>query len=109
MLKVKQAKDFDETGCWDVKVKNLQTGQISEERFDAVMICSGHHVKPLKATFKGQEKFKGKIIHTHSYKTPYEYDNQRCLVVGIGNSGGDAAVELSMVAKKVFKFFRKSS
>lgn len=54
-----------------------------------------------RATFKGQEKFKGKILHTHSYKKPYDFDGQRCVVVGIGNSGGDAAVELSMVAKKV--------
>lgn len=65
------------------------------------MVCSGHHVKPLNAHFKGEEKFKGKKIHTHSYKTAAPFDGDRCLVVGIGNSGGDAAVELSMVAKKV--------
>lgn len=59
----------------------------------------------IDAKFKGQEKFKGRILHTHSYKTPNEFDGHRCLVVGIGNSGGDAAVELSMVAKKVFNIF----
>lgn len=48
VLSVKPAKDHEESGCWDLKVQNLQTGQISDERFDAVMVCSGHHVKPLK-------------------------------------------------------------
>ena len=84
VLKVRQAKDYEETGCWDVKVQNLETNEFKDERFDAIMICSGHHVKPLSATFKGQEKFKGKILHTHSYKTPYQFDGQRCMVVGIG-------------------------
>ena len=28
--------------------------------FDSVMVCSGHHFKPLSAQFPGQEKFKGK-------------------------------------------------
>jgi len=109
ILSVKQAKDFDATGCWNVTVKNLETDQITDERFDAVMICSGHHVKPLKANFKGQEKFKGKILHTHSYKTPHPFDGDRCLVIGIGNSGGDAAVELSMVAKKVYLSTRRGA
>jgi len=109
ILKVKQAKDFDETGCWIVTVKNLENSLISEERFDAVMVCSGHHVKPLEAHFKGEEKFKGRILHTHSYKTPKPFDGDRCLVVGIGNSGGDAAVELSMVAKKVYLSTRRGA
>jgi len=109
VLKVKQSKDFDESGCWDVQVKNLLNDQVSIERFDAVMVCTGHHVKPLKANFKGQDKFKGKFIHTHSYKTPKPFENDRCLVVGIGNSGGDAAVELSSFAKKCYLSTRRGA
>jgi len=32
---------------------------VFEEVFDAVMVCTGHHVKPHIPTFVGQEKFKG--------------------------------------------------
>ncbi|RWS18669.1 dimethylaniline monooxygenase [N-oxide-forming] 5-like protein [Leptotrombidium deliense] len=39
-------------------------------------------------------------MHTHSYKRPNGFENKNVVVVGIGNSGGDAAVELSMVAKQ---------
>ena len=72
-----------------------------EEVFDGVMVCTGHHVQPQVPTFKDQNKFKGQIVHTHSYKKPDGYENKRVVVVGIGNSGGDAAVELSSVADKV--------
>ena len=49
----------------------------------------------------------GKIIHTHSYKKPTGYEDLNVLVVGIGNSGGDAAVELSMLAKNCYLSTRR--
>lgn len=51
--------------------------------------------------FPDQEKFKGRIIHTHDYKRPNGFEDKRVCVVGVGNSGGDAAVELSSVADQV--------
>ncbi len=70
--------------------------------FDGVMVCTGHHVTPLVPTFKDQHKFKGTILHSHSYKKPDGFEDKTVVVVGIGNSGGDAVVELSTVANKVF-------
>ena len=43
----------------------------------------------------------GQIIHTHSYKKPNPFQEKRVVVIGIGNSGGDAAVELSSLAQQV--------
>jgi len=51
--------DFDQTGQWQATVENLRTKEVSADIFDGVMVCTGHHVKPMSATFKGQEKFKG--------------------------------------------------
>ncbi|XP_023211154.1 dimethylaniline monooxygenase [N-oxide-forming] 5-like [Centruroides sculpturatus] len=96
------ADDYDSTGRWKVTVTNLKTGEKLEENFDAVMICIGHHVFPNSPKFPGQEKFRGKIIHTHSYKTAKEYNDKKVVVIGVGNSGGDAAVEISNVASKVY-------
>lgn len=45
--------------------------------------------------------FKGTVLHSHSYKDSRGYEDKRVVVVGIGNSGGDIAVELSRVAEKV--------
>lgn len=43
----------------------------------------------------------GKIIHSHSYKSHVGYEDKTVVVVGIGNSGVDVAVELSRIAKQV--------
>ena len=53
--------------------------------------------------FPGMEDFQGKVIHTHDYKTSEGYMDSRTMVIGVGNSGGDAAVELSHVCSQVRK------
>ena len=94
---------------WSVLVKDLDKNEEKQLSFDAVMICTGHHVKPLIPKFPGQEKFQGKIIHTHSYKRPNGFEDKNICVVGIGNSGGDAAAELSTVSKKCYLSTRRGS
>lgn len=74
------------------------------EVYDGVMICAGHHNTVNEPTFKGQEKFKGTICHTHSLKSAKGFEKKTVVVVGVGNSGGDAAVEISSVAKQVQLF-----
>jgi dimethylaniline monooxygenase (N-oxide forming) len=73
------------------------------------MVCTGHHVTPLVPTFKDQHKFKGTILHTHSYKKPDGFEDKTVVVVGIGNSGGDVVVELSSVARKVYLSKRRGT
>lgn len=109
VVSVVQSDDYVLTGKWKVTVKNLLDNKHSTEEFDGVCVCTGHHVKPLTPTFKGQEKFKGKILHTHSYKRPVGFDDKDVVVVGIGNSGGDASVELSAVARQVYLSTRRGS
>lgn len=49
----------------------------------------------------GIESFEGKVFHSWDYKRPEELDGKRIVVIGIGNSGGDIAVEASRVAEQV--------
>lgn len=81
--------------------KNTKTGEITSDTFDCVCVCIGHHVYPNEPTFPGQEEFEGKIMHTHSLKKVDGFEDLRVVVVGVGNSGMDAAVELSSVTKQV--------
>lgn len=69
------------------------------------MVCTGHHGTVNQPKIKGQEKFKGLIKHTHSLKNATGFEDKNVVVVGIGNSGGDAAVEASVVAKQVSDTF----
>lgn len=77
------------------------------ETFDGIMLCTGHHTEPyFPPPFPGQGTFKGKILHSHDYKDPTGMEEKRVVVVGIGNSGSDVAVDLSKTAKKVsYEYF----
>ena len=102
ILSIKQSQDYETTGRWDLKVKDKASGQITLQTFDAVLVCTGHHAEINKPSFPGMDKFKGKVVHSHDYKDFHGYEDKRVVVVGIGNSGGDAAVELSRTASQVF-------
>ena len=49
----------------------------------------------------GIESFEGKVFHSWDYKGSEELHGKRVVVIGIGNSGGDIAVESSRVAEQV--------
>jgi dimethylaniline monooxygenase (N-oxide forming) len=65
-------------------------------------VCTGHHAKKNVPEFPGLEKFKGKVTHTHEYKDFHGYEDKNVLIIGIGNSGGDVATELSRISSKVY-------
>lgn len=50
---------------------------------------------------RGIERFRGQYFHSRQYKHPDVFQGKRVLVVGMGNSGVDIAVEASHVAAKV--------
>lgn len=101
LVSMELADDYEETGRWKVTTKNLETGKVSSEVFEGVMVCTGHHGTVSMPTFPGQDRFQGEVTHTHSLKHAKGFEDKRVVVVGIGNSGSDAAVEISMVAKQV--------
>lgn len=80
-------------GGWEV------TADEETHRFDALVVANGHHWDPRYPDFPGT--FTGESIHSHSYidpATPLHLTGKRILVVGLGNSAADIAVELSQRA-----------
>ncbi|KHN82777.1 Dimethylaniline monooxygenase [N-oxide-forming] 5 [Toxocara canis] len=110
---IKRNENFEANGQWKVTYVGLKDNEEREEKteiFSGLMLCSGHHVDPYwPVPFPGQTDFKGTILHSHDYKDPLRFDDKRVIVVGIGNSGGDIAVELSKIAKKVYLATRTGS
>ncbi|XP_006887483.1 PREDICTED: dimethylaniline monooxygenase [N-oxide-forming] 3 [Elephantulus edwardii] len=106
---VKKRPDFSVTGQWDITVE--KDGKQESTIFDAVMICSGHHVYPNLPTdsFPGLKHFKGKCFHSRDYKQPEKFKGKRVLVIGLGNSGCDIATELSHTAEQVIISSRSGS
>lgn len=49
----------------------------------------------------GLDRFRGNYLHSWDYKNPEAFKGKRVLVIGLGNSGSDIAVELSRLATQV--------
>ena len=78
-------------GGWEL---DTQRGQ--RRHFDLLVVANGHHWDPRFPQFDGE--FTGERIHSHAYVDPHdplELTGKSILVVGIGNSAADIAVELS--------------
>ncbi|KAI4579742.1 hypothetical protein MJT46_001110 [Ovis ammon polii x Ovis aries] len=106
---VKKQPDFPTSGQWEVVTES--EGKKEVYVFDGVMVCTGHHTYahlPLES-FPGIEKFKGQYFHSRDYKNPDSLTGKRVIIIGIGNSGGDLAVEISHRAKQVFLSTRKGA
>ncbi|NXJ68874.1 FMO5 monooxygenase, partial [Rostratula benghalensis] len=109
VCRVAKRPDFATTGQWEVVTES--EGKEESAIFDAVLVCTGHHTEahlPL-STFPGLEKFEGWYLHSRDYKSPQSFLGKRVVVVGIGNSGIDIAVELSHAAKQVFLSTKRGS
>lgn len=92
--------EFGESGRWEIEIKDLKTGNTSKETYDGVLVCTGHHAEKHLPHFEGEDEFQGQKVHTHDYRDYKGFDEKRVVIIGIGNSGGDVAVELSKVCKQ---------
>ncbi len=45
--------------------------------------------------------YSGQKLHSWQYKTPHDVQNKIVRIIGIGNSGGEMAVEVGRVAKQI--------
>ncbi|XP_075545127.1 flavin-containing monooxygenase 5-like isoform X2 [Dermacentor variabilis] len=109
VVQVTPAGDYEKTGRWDVLVRDLEANTDRTETYDAVAVCVGHHVYPHVPHFKGQEKFRGRIVHTHNLRNADRFRDRRVAVVGIGNSALDAAEDVSHVAREAYLSARRGA
>ncbi|KAJ7986574.1 hypothetical protein DPEC_G00341280 [Dallia pectoralis] len=109
VLSVHQRPDFHLSGQWEVETE--RSGQRKTLIFDAVMVCTGHFTKPHMPLrdFPGIEDFKGKYLHSWEYRSAEGLQGKRVVVVGIGNSGGDIAVDASRIAEQVYLSTRRGA
>ena len=68
------------------------------ETFDSVVVASGHYGQPRWPELPGH--FAGDIVHSAAYRTQEGYAGKRVLLIGIGQSACDIAVDVSWVADR---------
>jgi len=95
---VEHARRRDD-GVWEIELEGGETRE-----YDALIVANGHHWKPRwpEPAFPGSDAFAGTQMHAHSYIDNSIFTDKRVVVLGMGNSAMDIAVESSYVAERTY-------
>jgi dimethylaniline monooxygenase (N-oxide forming) len=89
--------DRGSDGVWTV---GLDAGET--RRYDALLVANGHHWDPRWPEPAYPGRFDGIQMHSHEFVDAGDFRDKAVLVVGMGNSAADIAVESSFVASRTF-------
>ena len=92
------------SGGWVVRAEDGFEGE-----FDVLVVASGHNWEPRLPDPPYPGSFDGRQVHAHDYREGDELAGRRVLVVGMGNSAMDIAVESSTVADATFLSTRRGT
>ena len=89
-------------------MKHVTTGQVKTRTFDAVVVCAGFYTHYRWPEFVGLKSFSGHVLHSGQHGDDMNvYKDKRVIVIGMGNSGCDVAVDACQSASKVSLFMQK--
>jgi dimethylaniline monooxygenase (N-oxide forming) len=91
-------------GVWTV---TLDTG--GTRHYDVLLVANGHHWDPRWPEPKYPGRFDGVEMHSHYFVDASGWRDKNVLVVGIGNSATDIAVESSFVAQRTLLSARRGA
>jgi hypothetical protein len=93
-------------GGWVVRTDAGET-----HRYDALVVANGHHWDPRwpEPAFPGADAFAGEQIHSHHYTDPEQLRGRDVVVLGMGNSAVDVAVDASYAARSTYLAARRGA
>ena len=95
-------------GGWEIATDTGET-----ERYDALFVANGHHwdKRMPEPMFPGADTFAGVQMHSHDYtgEDPEFFRDKRVVVLGMGNSAMDIAVEASFSAAATYLAARRGA
>jgi dimethylaniline monooxygenase (N-oxide forming) len=96
---------------YEVASRALESGEEAAGHYRAVLVANGHHwdARWPEPAYPGSEQFAGEQLHAHDYKEPDLLREKRVLVLGIGNSATDIAVESSRIAARTLLAMRRGA
>ena len=60
-----------------------------------VVVATGNNAEPITPSFPGIEDFKGKVLHSAAYTEAAPYAGKDVLIIGMGNTGAEIALDLA--------------
>lgn len=100
-----------EDGLWEVELRHETDGEREMRLYDALLVANGHHWDPRwpEPAFPGSESFQGVQMHAHSYVDNSIFEGKDVVILGMGNSAMDIAVESSYVAANTYLAARRGA
>lgn len=84
--------------CVTHAVREVDEWRVTTEQDEfhapSLVVAAGYNAIPYEPTWPGQDEYTGHILHSSRYANGTAYKGQRVLVVGMGNSGGEIALDL---------------
>jgi len=78
-----------DSGDFTVTAHDLVADRMYKERFDHVIVASGHFSTPNVPEYPGFDTFTGRIVHAHDFRDAREFTGKDVLVVGSSYSAED--------------------
>jgi len=91
-------------GTWNV---TLADGTLRS--YDMLLVANGHHWDPRWPEPRFPGRFDGLEMHAHAFGNGKRFHDARVVVVGMGNSAMDIAVETSYSASRVYLAARRGA
>ncbi len=86
--------DYDEAdGRFTVRAKDLGTDADIVESFDHVVVASGHFSTPNVPQFEAIDRFTGRVLHAHDFRSADEFTGKDVLLVGSSYSAEDIGTQ----------------
>ncbi|MGN6372557.1 MAG: NAD(P)-binding domain-containing protein [Solirubrobacteraceae bacterium] len=100
-----------EDGVWEVEIRGDADGRGETRLYDALLVANGHHWDPRwpEPAFPGSEEFAGVQMHAHAYLDNSIFAGKDVVILGMGNSAMDLAVESSYVAANTYLAARRGA
>lgn len=76
-------------GDFTVTAHDLLADRMYKERFDHVIVASGHFSTPNVPEYPGFDTYNGRIVHAHDFRDAREFTGKDVLVVGSSYSAED--------------------
>ncbi|MDH2297643.1 NAD(P)/FAD-dependent oxidoreductase [Cobetia sp. 29-18-1] len=86
---VRQVTFDDASQQFTVSVHDQALDLVTSERFDHVIVASGHFSTPNVPEFPGFSSFNGRILHAHDFRDALEFKGKDLLLLGSSYSAED--------------------
>ncbi|MFK2819803.1 NAD(P)/FAD-dependent oxidoreductase [Flavobacteriaceae sp. LMIT009] len=88
---------------WKITTRNTKTGEETQYTSNFIFSCSGYYTydKGYTPTFKGQEDFKGAILHPQKWPEGANLNDKKVVVIGSGATAVTIVPEIAEITEHV--------